>query len=111
LWAQRIIGIALGYEDIEDHDDLRTPPWIKLTATAKTKHSPIPERLAEPFTKIRTSAAMAQAIHQNLFCPGTTWKTGSQIASSTCADDPTSPARAAQQSSFTPVRSGFQSTC
>jgi hypothetical protein len=75
LFAHRITVIALGYEDLKDHNDLRNDPCLKLTATAKTKHGPMPDRLAEPSSKIRTHAAMAQSIHQNIFCPWTTWKT------------------------------------
>jgi hypothetical protein len=46
LLAQRIIGIALGYEDIEDHDDLRNDPCLKLTATTNTQQGHPPRRLA-----------------------------------------------------------------
>lgn len=35
LLAQRVIGIALGYEDLNDHDRLRDDPLLKVTATAK----------------------------------------------------------------------------
>ncbi|PCI39239.1 MAG: hypothetical protein COB46_09415 [Rhodospirillaceae bacterium] len=37
LLAQRITGIALGYEDLNDHDTLRHDPLLKLAATPKTK--------------------------------------------------------------------------
>ena len=32
LVGQRIIGIALGYEDVNDHDDLRHDPVLALLA-------------------------------------------------------------------------------
>src|SRR6056297_326413 len=32
LLAQRIFGIDLGYEDLNDHDQLRRDPALKLTA-------------------------------------------------------------------------------
>ena len=35
LLAQRIIGIALGYEDVNDHDKLRHDPLLRMTASAK----------------------------------------------------------------------------
>src|SRR3954464_2201266 len=37
LLAQRVYGLALGYEDLNDHDDLRTDP---LLATVVGKHDP-----------------------------------------------------------------------
>src|SRR3954453_6295321 len=38
LLAQRVYGLALGYEDLNDHDDLRTDP---LLATVGGKGDPI----------------------------------------------------------------------
>jgi len=35
LLAQRVCGIALGYEDINDHDYLRHDPALKLLANPK----------------------------------------------------------------------------
>src|SRR5438093_1357272 len=40
LLAQRIYGLALGYEDINDHDELRRDP---LLATACNKSDPLGE--------------------------------------------------------------------
>src|SRR3954471_8549351 len=37
LIAQRVYALALGYEDLNDHDDLRTDP---LLATVVGKHDP-----------------------------------------------------------------------
>ena len=39
LLAQRVCGIALGYEDINDHDTLRHDPAVKLLATPSAKPS------------------------------------------------------------------------
>lgn len=33
--AQRVLGVALGYADVNDHDKLRHDPLLKVTATAK----------------------------------------------------------------------------
>ena len=38
LLAQRVYGLALGYEDLNDHDDLRRDP---LLATVVGKADPI----------------------------------------------------------------------
>ena len=40
LLAQRVCGIAMGYEDINDHDTLRNDPAIKLLASP-AKFSPV----------------------------------------------------------------------
>ncbi|WP_406567275.1 IS1380 family transposase [Azospirillum fermentarium] len=43
LLAQRVLGIALGYEDINDHDRLRHDPLLKVTAAAKPESGgPLP---------------------------------------------------------------------
>jgi len=46
LLSQRVCGIALGYEDINDHDTLRNDPALKLLASPaqknKEKSNPIP---------------------------------------------------------------------
>ena len=46
LLAQRVCGIALGYEDIIDHDTLRFDPALKLLASPGTKDPGIPAPLA-----------------------------------------------------------------
>jgi len=45
LVAQRVYGIALGYEDLNDHDRLRTDP---LLATLVGKDDPLGQRRARP---------------------------------------------------------------
>uniref|UniRef100_UPI0039A59301 transposase n=1 Tax=Rhodospirillum sp. A1_3_36 TaxID=3391666 RepID=UPI0039A59301 len=37
LLAQRVTGIALGYEDLTDHDSLRHDPLLKLLGEAELK--------------------------------------------------------------------------
>ncbi|MCF8489745.1 MAG: transposase [Rhodospirillum sp.] len=37
LLAQRVMGIALGYEDLTDHDSLRHDPLLKLLGEANLK--------------------------------------------------------------------------
>ena len=50
MLAQRIYGIALGYEDLNDHDTLRTDPVMQVLA----ERPPDPERpLASPATLCR----------------------------------------------------------
>ena len=46
LLAQRVCGMALGYEDIIDHDTLRFDPALKLLASPRTGDPGIPAPLA-----------------------------------------------------------------
>jgi len=46
LLAQRVCGIAMGYEDINDHDSLRNDPAIKLLASPAKFSPTIPVQLA-----------------------------------------------------------------
>jgi len=47
LLSQRVCGIALGYEDINDHDSLRNDPAIKLlTSSCHTSKDKTPVALA-----------------------------------------------------------------
>tara|TARA_R110002072_G_scaffold21412_12_gene76059 strand:+ start:60 stop:1415 length:1356 start_codon:yes stop_codon:yes gene_type:complete len=46
LLAQRVCGIAMGYEDINDHDSLRNDPAIKLLASPAKVSPVIPVPLA-----------------------------------------------------------------
>ena len=39
LVGQRIIGIALGYEDVNDHDALRLDPVLAYSATAWSRNA------------------------------------------------------------------------
>jgi hypothetical protein len=50
MLAQRILGIALGYEDLNDHDTLRSDPVMQVVA----ERAPVPEHpLASPATLCR----------------------------------------------------------
>ena len=53
LLAPRVAGIALGYEDINDHDALRHDPACKLAASMRTAR-PMPGRI----TAASAAAAM-----------------------------------------------------
>jgi hypothetical protein len=46
LLAQRVVGIALGYEDVTDHDSLRHDPLLKLLGEPDSKRSEPPKSLA-----------------------------------------------------------------
>jgi hypothetical protein len=46
LLAQRVTGIALGYEDLTDHDSLRHDPLLKLMAAPKAGSADRPAPLA-----------------------------------------------------------------
>ena len=46
LLAQRVCGMALGYEDIIDHDTLRFDPALKLLASPGTEYPGTPAPLA-----------------------------------------------------------------
>ena len=46
LLAQRVCGMALGYEDIIDHDTLRFDPALKLLASPRTGDPGTPAPLA-----------------------------------------------------------------
>ncbi|SDF11832.1 IS1380 family transposase, partial [Rhodospira trueperi] len=46
LLAQRVTGIALGYENLTDHDSLRHDPLLKLMATPKARGADRPAPLA-----------------------------------------------------------------
>jgi hypothetical protein len=45
LLAQRVYGLALGYEDLNDHNDLRRDP---LLAVCAEKHDPLATQRAQP---------------------------------------------------------------
>ena len=46
LLGQRIYGLCLGYEDLNDHDQLRTDPML---AVAVNKADPLGERAKQLF--------------------------------------------------------------
>jgi hypothetical protein len=46
LLAQRVVGIALGYEDVTDHDSLRHDPLLKLLGEPDAKRNEAPKSLA-----------------------------------------------------------------
>ena len=53
LLAQRVCGMALGYEDIIDHDTLRFDPALKLLASPGTEYPGTPAPLAGKSTLSR----------------------------------------------------------
>ena len=53
LLAQRVCGMALGYEDIIDHDTLRFDPALKLLASPRTRDPGTPAPLAGKSTLSR----------------------------------------------------------
>ena len=57
LLAQRVCGMALGYEDIIDHDTLRFDPAPKLVASPRTGDPGIPAPLAGKSTLNRIEHA------------------------------------------------------
>jgi hypothetical protein len=72
LAMQRIVGIALGHEDLNDHDDLRHDPVMAVLAGKRSDCAPLAgkstlNRLelsqAEP-TRYRKTAADTQAIER-----------------------------------------------
>ena len=52
LLAQRVAGIALGYEDINDHDALRHDPACKLLADCGGEPAPDLGRVGEPGPRV-----------------------------------------------------------
>ncbi|GAB6054454.1 IS1380 family transposase [Magnetospira thiophila] len=59
LLAQRVMAIALGYEDVSDHDSLRFDPLLKLIATPKKTRGYAPSRLAAASTIGRLEQSFA----------------------------------------------------
>jgi hypothetical protein len=77
LLAQRIIAIALVYEDVEDHDDLRNEPWSCARATCRPFRRWAAgaglHRRRSPLSQIRrkddtTSGSLCRAVRQKLRC-------------------------------------------
>ena len=48
LIAQRVLGLALGYEDINDHDRLRADSAMEELAAIVARDSPTPARYQDP---------------------------------------------------------------
>ena len=59
LVAQRVFGLALGYEDLIDHDELRRDPILGVLLGAFDRGSPAPEPLAGKSTLNRLEHAPA----------------------------------------------------
>lgn len=64
LLAQRVCGIALGYEDIVDHDALRFDPAFKLLASANISGSKTPVPLAGKSTLNRLEQSNETGKHR-----------------------------------------------
>jgi hypothetical protein len=60
LVGQRIFGLALGYEDLNDHDELRKDPMFAVLAG---KLSPVPRTDCEPLAITPHSLRHAFAVH------------------------------------------------
>ena len=69
LLAQRVSAMALGYEDLNDHDALRFDPLLKLAATVKQKHGTVPAALAASSTlgRIEQSYVSGDRRYHKLF--------------------------------------------
>ena len=48
LVMQRVFGLALGYEDLNDHDDLRRDPMLAAAARARSRQSPGLRHIGQP---------------------------------------------------------------
>jgi hypothetical protein len=64
LVGQRVFGIALGYEDINDHDELRHDPMMAVLAGAASGSSSASISSSHP----ALSASLLSARAQALFC-------------------------------------------
>jgi hypothetical protein len=60
LLAQRVVGIALGYEDVTDHDSLRHDPLLKLLGEPDVKRNEPPKSLAGSSTLGRVERSFQQ---------------------------------------------------
>jgi len=81
LLAQRIYGLALGYEDLNDHEELRHDPLLALLAGKREVEEPLAGKstlnrleltptgspLAERYHKIRYSAEAIDALLVDIF--------------------------------------------
>ncbi|MBB4267977.1 hypothetical protein GGD89_003630 [Roseospira visakhapatnamensis] len=64
LLAQRVTGIALGYEDLTDHDTLHHDPLLKLMATPKARGADRPAPLAGSSTLGRVERSFEDSDHR-----------------------------------------------
>ena len=69
LLAQRVYGLALGYEDLNDHDDLRRDP---LLATLAGKRDPLGERRLRERDRGAPLAGKSTLNRLELTCPEAT---------------------------------------
>ena len=69
LVGQRVFGLALGYEDVNDHDELRHDPVFAVLAGKSTlnrlEHTP--KRDAEKYHKIDYDTASLEALFVDIF--------------------------------------------
>ena len=57
--AQRVIAMALGYEDLNDHDRMRHDPLLKVTAAPRSRiagGAPLPALAAPELANVSASA-------------------------------------------------------
>ena len=53
MLAQRIYGLALGYEDLNDHEQLRSDPLLGLLAGKRELDEPLAGKPGSPRTGLR----------------------------------------------------------
>jgi hypothetical protein len=53
MLAQRIYGLALGYEDLNDHEQLRSDPLLALLSGKRDLDDPLAGKPGSPRTGLR----------------------------------------------------------
>jgi hypothetical protein len=77
MLAQRIYGLALGYEDLCDHDQLRTDPLFGVLAGKRELGQPLAGKPGPPRTGLRpwggTATTITTAIFRCISSPATSY--------------------------------------
>jgi|SRR6516165_4998603 hypothetical protein len=84
LVMQRVVGIALGYEDLNDHDQLRCDPMLAVLA-GKVEAS---RQNCAPFGQVSNDAAAIETLFVDLFLDAHTKAPKQIILDLDATDDP-----------------------